>query len=396
MTPDFEDIGSDFATLFENSLQKKMLVNLKVGDKVTGKITKITANSVFVDISSRDDAVIDIVEFLNAEGECSVSVGDEITAFCVNTHHGITLSTKLNGQFDSDGLADAFATGLPVEGKVISERKGGYEVTLGNTTAFCPYSQMGVIKQEPATYIGNTYLFLIQEYSENGRNVVVSHRKVVEREMAEKVKVLRDTLQEGDVVEGTVTRVMPFGVFVDIGGVEGLIHISELSWSRLKTAEGLLNVGDKVSVKIKSLNWDENRIGLSLRSVQSDPWVTEIYKYSNGAKVKGTITRIAPFGLFVELEPGIEGLVHVSKLGLDHHVEDLSTEFKTGDEIEAYIEMVNVADRKISLTMNKKASDKDLVVNINKDEATDPELLKQIKGENRFGSANDIFGNIKL
>lgn len=395
MAPDFE-MDSDFSALLEQSLNKKILTGIKQGDKVTGTVTKVTPTTIFVDISARDDAVIDGLEFQDENGELTIAVGDQVTAYCISTRHGITLTTRMNAKMNDDGLADAYAAGIPVEGKVIAERKGGYEVRLGNTSAFCPYSQMDILKQEASAYIGNTYSFLIQEYSENGRNVVVNHRKIAEKEAAAKVEQLRETLNEGDIVEGVVSRVMPFGIFVDIGGVEGLIHISELSWSRLESTEGVLKIGEQVTVKIKSINWQDQRIGLSLRSVQADPWTTEVYKYANGAKIKGVITRIAPFGLFVELEPGLEGLVHVSKLGLGRRVEDPSTEFNVGDEVEAFVEMVNAADRKISLTMNKKSAEKEVVVSTEESKPLDPSFLKKMSGENRFGSGDDIFGNIKL
>ena len=295
------------------------------------------------------------------------------------------------------GLADARASGLPVEGKVMGERKGGFEILIGSTTAFCPYSQIDAMKQDAATYIGNTYSFQIQEYRENGRNVVVNRRKLVEKEREAAEKALRESLKEGDVVDGKVTRLAPFGVFVDIGGVEGLVHVSEMAWGRVEKPDGLVVPGQEVQVKIKEINWQNGRISLSLRGMLPDPWYEAVGRYTPNTVVQGKITRLAQFGAFVELEPGVEGLVHISKLGAGRRIGHPSDVVKEGDTVEVRIESVDVEARRISLSMDKKGGGK-LEASDTSEASTpvDPQRLRGLKGEGSFGSANDIFGKLKF
>ena len=393
------EMDADFAALLDGSLKngRKPSVTCKPGEAVEGVITKITDKTVFLDINSRDDAVIDIMEFKNEAGEITVKVGDKITAYCASLDDGILLTSRLSGKMVDAGLADARASGLPVEGKVVGERKGGFEILIGSTTAFCPYSQIDAMKQDAATYIGNTYSFQIQEYSENGRNVVVNRRKLVEKEREAKEKELRESLHEGDVVDGKVTRLAPFGVFVDIGGIEGLVHVSEMAWGRVEKPDGLVTPGQEVQVKIKEINWQNGRIGLSLRGMLPDPWYEAVGRYTPNTVVQGKVTRLAQFGAFVELEPGVEGLVHISKLGAGRRIGHPSEVVKEGDTVEVRIESVDVEGRRISLSMDKKGGGKLEASDASEAAApVDPQKLRGLKGEGSFGSANDIFGKLKL
>jgi small subunit ribosomal protein S1 len=396
---EFELDNADFAAMLDNSLKtgRKATVTCKPGESIEGVVTKITDKTVFVDIQSRDDAVIDIMEFKDDAGELTIKVGDSITAYCVSLDDGILLTSRLSGKMIDAGLADAQASGLPVEGKVISERKGGFEVQVGSTSAFCPYSQIDAMKQDAANYIGNTYSFLIQEYSENGRNVVVNRRKLVEKEREAAEKALRESLKEGDIVDGKVTRLAPFGVFVDIGGVEGLVHVSEMAWGRVEKPDGLVTSGQEVQVKIKEINWQNGRISLSLRGMLPDPWYEAVGRYTPNTVVQGKITRLAQFGAFVELEPGVEGLVHISKLGAGRRIGHPSDVVKEGDTVEVRIESVDVEARRISLSMDKKGGGK-LEASDTSEASTpvDPQRLRGLKGEGSFGSANDIFGKLKF
>lgn len=394
----FDTENIDFGALLDTSLNKKggrkPMLRLKAGDKVEGTVTRVTATTVLVDINSRDDAVIDVLEFKNEAGEITIHEGDSVSAYCLSTNNGVTLTTKISGKMVDSALADAQVSGLPVEGRVVAERKGGYEVKVGNSTAFCPYSQMDVHRQDAAFYIGNAFLFQVQEYSENGRNIVLNRRKLVEKERAEKEKALQESLSVGDIVEGRVVRIAPFGAFVDIGGVEGLVHLSELSWTRAESAEGLVTVGQVVQVKIKDLNWQNGRISLSLRSTTSNPWNDLQVRYSPGRFFAGKVTRIAPFGAFVELEPGIEGLVHISKLGAGRRVNSPDEVVKVGDTVEVRIESIDNSAMKISLSMDKKPGKGETVETAG--QPVSKENLSAHKGDGSFGSLGDVFGKLKL
>jgi len=228
------------------------------------------------------------------------------------------LSVKMTTAATSEALEGAYRSGLPVEGVVAAERKGGYQVKVFGKEAFCPYSQMdlrGV--SAPEGYIGKRLVFRITDYENGGRNIVLSRRQILEEERQKRIEQLRQSLHVGDLVSGTVAKLAPFGAFVDIGGIEGLIPMSELAWRRVASASDVLAPGETVKVKVLDLDWDGGRISLSRKAMQEDPWATARERYREGAIMTGQVVRLVPFGAFVELEPGIEGLLHISEMAGD-------------------------------------------------------------------------------
>ena len=250
---------------------------------------------------------------------------------------------------------------MPIEGKVTGERKGGYTVQIANTEAFCPFSQMDArgVKKEPAEYIGEKFSFLITEYSDEGRNIVLSRRRILEQEAAKQLAKLKETLEVGDIVSGIVTRIMPFGAFVDLGGAEGMVHVSELGWSRGLKPEEVVQEGQTVQVKVLDLDWGDDdkreRISLSVKQAEVDPWerILTDDAYAVGARRRGKVARLADFGAFITLEPGIDGLAHVSQLGVEQHVKHPSEVLAEGDEVDVTILGVDPERRRLSLCIGE-------------------------------------------
>ena len=302
----------DFAAMFEASLQA---TRIERGQTVEGTIVAIGPEVAFVNVGSKGEATIDIAELKDDEGVLEVAVGDRIEAMVVSTQGGLTLSRKLaRGAVTDRQLDDAFHGGLPVEGKVEQAVKGGYEVRIARQRAFCPISQIDIVRTAaPEDHIGHVYTFRIIEYKEGGKNLVVSRRALLEEEQRANAVEVRRTIVPGAVLTGRVTSVRDFGAFVDLGaGVQGLLHISEMAWSRVADAAQVVKPGEEVTVKVLRVDEDTQRIALGLKQLSADPWSTVEAAYEVGQLRPGRITRIADFGAFVELEPGIEGLAHVS------------------------------------------------------------------------------------
>jgi small subunit ribosomal protein S1 len=301
----------DFAAMFEASLQARQL---EKGELVEGSIVAIGPEVALVDVGGKGEAVLDVAELKNAEGEIEVAVGDRVQAMVVSTAGGITLSRRLTGPSASDRqIEDAFHNGLPVEGKVGREIKGGYEVRIGHHRAFCPISQIDVRGADAVAHEGSIYQFRIIEYKDGGKNIVVSRRALLEEEQQANAAAIREKIVPGAVLTGRVTSIRDFGAFVDLGaGVQGLIHVSEMSWSRVSTPSEIVNPGEEITVKVLGVDEEKKKISLGLKQLSDDPWLKVSGAYEVGQQHTGRVTRVVEFGAFVELEPGIEALAHAS------------------------------------------------------------------------------------
>ena len=350
--------SSDFAKLFEASTNS-LNTQLYEGKKVTGTIMSITRDSVFVDLGGRSEGIIDKKDLLDANGNLRYKVGDEVKATCMGLQDGYTkLAVKINAVDVDSSVVDAYEAKIPIEGKVLEERKGGFGVQVGTSKGFCPFSQIDArgVKKEPAEYVGQTYQFLITEYSEEGPNIILSRRRVLEDEAQKMREYLKGMLKVGDIRDATVVKLMPFGAFVDLGGIEGLVPASEISWTRGIKVEEALSQGQQVQVKIIALEWgDENtkeRVTLSIKQATKSPWeriAAGESPYVVGAKFTGKVVRLATYGVFVELESGLDGLAHISQLGQDHRIEDPSEVCKEGDMFEVTILGIDLDHKRISL-----------------------------------------------
>ena len=302
----------DFAAMFEASVKAR---RFERGQTVQGVIAGFGPKVAFVSIGGKSEAQIDIEELKDDEGDVEVSVGDRIEAMVVSTGGGIVLSRKgVRNAATQRELEDAYRAGLSVEGKVEKAVKGGYEVRIARERAFCPLSQIDITRTEdPAVHEGKTYAFRIIEYKDGGKDLVVSRRQHLEHEQKAKAAELRKAIVPGAVLPGRVASVQDFGAFIDLGGgIQGLLHVSEMSWSRLTSPGEMVAVGDQITVKVLRVDEASQKISLGLKQLQDDPWSTSASAYAVGQVRTGRVTRVADFGAFVELEPGIEALAHAS------------------------------------------------------------------------------------
>jgi small subunit ribosomal protein S1 len=289
----------DFASMFEASLKAK---HVERGQTVEGTIVAIGREVAFVNVGGKGEAQIEIAELKNDEGALEVAVGDRIQAVVVSTQGGLTLSRKLaRGAATERQLEDAFHAGLPVEGKVERAVKGGYEVRIARQRAFCPMSQIDTIRTEnPAQHEGRVYAFRIIEHKEGGRNLIVSRRALLEEEQRASAAELRRSIVAGAVLTGRVTSVREFGAFVDLGsGVQGLLHVSEMGWSRVSDPSQVVTPGEEITVKVLRVDDDTQKIALGLKQLSADPWSTVQATYEVGQVRTGRVTRVAEFGAFV-------------------------------------------------------------------------------------------------
>ena len=301
----------DFAAMFEASVQAKRIDR---GQTVEGTIVAIGPEVAFVDVGGKGEATIEIGELKDDAGDLEVAVGDRIQAMVISTIGGLTLSRRLvRGAASQRQLEDAFHTGLAVEGKVERAVKGGYEVRIARQRAFCPFSQIDTLRTDPSAHEGRVYEFRIIEYKEGGKNLVVSRRALLEEAQRASAAEVRRSIVAGAVMTGRVTSVREFGAFVELGGgVQGLLHVSEMGWSRVADTSQVVKPGEEITVKVLRVDEDKQKISLGLKQLSADPWSRVDATYEVGQVRTGRVTRVADFGAFVELEPGVEGLAHSS------------------------------------------------------------------------------------
>ncbi len=360
--PDETQASEEFAQLLEESAATETS-EPNPGDKVTGTIVRIDPNETFVDIGSRSELALPTSEIVDADGHPRFEVGASITAYVVKHDHELSLTTALDGKdLGWQMLEQAAASGTPVEGKITATNKGGLSVDLGGKRGFCPFSQIDLRRvDDPDRFIGRKERFRILEMSPDGRNVVLSRRAVLEAERADQAQQTRDNLNVGAAFTGQVTRLVPYGAFVDIGGIEGLVHISQISHARVNDPSDALSEGQEVRVKVLELqNLGEGRnerISLSIKALAQDPWPATASSLEVGTDCEGTVTRLADFGAFVQIQPGVEGLIHISELANRRllHPREVVGE---GDVIAVRVLDVDLQRRRISLS-RKQASDYD-------------------------------------
>lgn len=322
------------------------------GQMVETTIVAITDDTIFLDLGLKAEGILEKSELSDENGNVSVNVGDKIKVyFLKNNYEELHFTTKLSGKdTNSDVLENAWKNSIPVEGHVTQEIKGGFEVMIGSTRAFCPYSQMGFKqKKEPAEYVGQHLTFRIQEFKNEGRNIVVSNRVVLEEEAAEKKARLSSELTVGSVVKGTVMSLESYGAFVNVNGFQALLPISEISHVRVDNVADVLKVGQEIEAKIIKADWSRERVSLSMKELEKDPWDAAAERFPSGTRVEGTVARVAGFGVFVNIAPAIDGLVHISKLNVERNT-NLQKVFHAGDKMEVVVEKVDVEEHRISLT----------------------------------------------
>lgn len=347
-----EEPEEDFAAMLEASLGGKAAPKLEPGQKIRARVLAFSGDWVFLDVGQKGEGVLDRREVLDAEGNPTVAVGDALEVYFLSRAGGeLRFALRIGGAAGRSDLEDAWKSGIPVDGQVEKEIKGGFEVRLaGQTRAFCPFSQMGLRRTDAAEqWLGRTLPFRITQYGEQGRNIVVSHRAVLEEERARQRDSLRDTLREGMKVRGRVTSLRDFGAFIDIGGVEGLLPISEIAWGRVEDLREVLHEGQEIEVVIKSIDWAANRFSFSRRDALADPWDQVRQDFPEGSLHTGKVARLTPFGAFVTLGEGVDGLVHISRLGAGKRISHAREAVKEGQTLSVRVEKIDSETRRISL-----------------------------------------------
>lgn len=356
MTED-EDFAAMFAQTSQGQLKPGAAVKrAKPGDLVTGVVTSIGKDAVFVDLGGKAEGVLDREQVVSDDGTIRLKVGDKVEARVAGDRGGaLVLRVKLGrGPEAKAELVSALELGIPVEGKVNGVIKGGLDVEVAGVRGFCPASQVDArFVADQSIFVGQRLQFRVTQY-ERG-NLVLSRRALLEEENARKAEALKDKLEVGAVLRGRVTGFKPFGAFVDLGGVEGMLHVSELGHSRVDKPEDVLALGQELDVQIKSIepatDGKRPRIALSIKALMDDPWGQAVKSLTVGATVTGAITRLQPFGAFVEVLPTIEGLVHVSELGAGRRVNHPKEVVAVGQTVEVIILGIDPDKRRLSLSM---------------------------------------------
>ena len=376
---------------FEDLLEQNLVapIHLNPGDKVEAEVIKIISEWVFIDLGAKSEGCISLDEFVDEEGRIALKEGDRIDAYFLSSKNNEMLfTTRLSGGSMAPRLLEeAYHNQIPVEGFLEKEVKGGFEVKIGgNVRAFCPFSQMGLKRvEDPASCVGQHMTFRVIEYREEGRKIIVSSRIILEEEREQQKNAMRESLKEGMTVSGEITSVRKFGAFVDIGGLEGLIPISEISWGRVEDINASIFVGQKVDVVVKKVDWENDRFSFSLRDILPNPWSNAAKKYSEGSVHKGKVSRLVPFGAFVTLESGIDGLIHISELGKDKRITHPREILEENQFLEVRILKVDQQEKRLSLTVALEEPDKDESNDYRK------HLSPDGKSSGSFGTLGDIF-----
>ena len=359
----------DFAKLLESSLSGT--TSMEPGQLIEAEIVAVSGDCIFLQLDGKSEGQLDAEEMTDENRKLTVKEGDKIKAYFVSAKNGVMhFTTRISGdKAGKSALETAFKSGIPVEGTVEKEIKGGFEIKIGDIRAFCPYSQIGLKRVEDSKeYLGNQLTFKILEYSENGRNILVSNRAILKEEHQKKVEVLKKKLHKDMKVKGIIKSIQDYGAFVDIGGVEALLPISEISRSRVEDIQQILTTGQEIEAVVIKLDWKTERISLSIKELLPDPWDKAQSRYKPGSQHTGTIVRLTNFGAFVSLEPGLDGLIHISDLDSDNRIDHPRDVVKNGQSLKIEINNIDIAKKRISL---KPVSD-----------FQEDESLKQYMGSN--------------
>ena len=341
--------NADFAALFAQSEQQKP-GKLRVGQKITARVAHLGGEVAFLDLGGKGEGIIDLRELRNEKGDLLVHAGEMLEGYVLSVTEGVVVTRSVPKGAGREMLQQALDSKIPVEGLVTGQNKGGLEVDLGGMRGFVPASQVDIrFVEDQSQFVGQRLKFRVGEI--RGGNAILSRRALLEEERAALAAELRKRLEIGAQLEGTVTSVRDFGAFVDLGGLEGLVHVSELSHARVAHAQDVVQPGQHVKVQVLRIEKDERgheKVALSLRALEQDPWDAARAQLKEGARLQGKVARLQPFGAFVELFPGVDGLVHVSALS-DRHVQHPREVVKEGETIWVQVESVDDAQRRIAL-----------------------------------------------
>ena len=344
-----------FAALFEESLA---LQEMRAGEVITAEVVNVDQNFVTVNAGLKSESLISVDEFKNDKGEVDVKIGDFVTVAIDSLENGYG-ETKLSREKAKRmaawiELEEALETGKILSGVISGKAKGGLTVMVNSIRAFLPGSLVDTRPVKDTTpFEGKQVEFKVIKLDRKRNNVVVSRRAVLEETLGEERKALLESLTEGAVVKGIVKNITDYGAFVDLGGIDGLLHITDLAWRRVKHPSEVLAVGDEVEAKVLKFDQEKNRVSLGLKQLGEDPWVGISRRYPSGTRLFGKVTNITDYGAFVEVEQGIEGLVHVSEMDWTNKNVAPSKVVQLGDEVEVQVLEIDEDRRRISLGMKQ-------------------------------------------
>lgn len=362
-TVEFDDSG-DFAAMLEESEQNAPLVAIKLGDKLSGKIVHLGQDYAFISVNSKLEAAIATSELRDAKGLMRYNLGDVVSGYVSSLEGGISISNQVaQSGLDEAMLEEALHKQIAVEGKILSSNKGGFEVQISQKRAFCPIGQVDIrFVEDPSSFIGKTLAFLVQRIEEGGRNIVVSRRALLEKQRRDQALETIKTLEVGKKYDAIITRVADFGAFADIGGLEGLIPRSEISHGRFDKVSEMVSSNDRVEVVVLSFEINpedisRSKLSFSLKKTKEDPYKLHWSKISEGATLEGRVVRLENFGAFVELFPGIDGLIHISELSeskVAHPREILSI----NDPVTVRVVSISEEEKRIGLSLREQVQKK--------------------------------------
>lgn len=382
-----------FARLINNNMIARE--HFEPGDKIRATIVNISGEYIFIDVGAKSEGIVALSEFMDDENKMTVRNGDVIDVFFLSQNRGeLIFTSKIGrGAAAKAHLTAAFDSKIPIEGYVVQELKGGMDIRIAEgIRGFCPFSQLGLSRNtEPKSLIGLNEKFRITELREHGRSldVVLSRKAIIEEERAIAVEEFRNNFNKETVFSGEITSTQKFGAFVKVGPIEGLIPISHLSRGRLERTTDAVSAGQHVQVKAMEMNWDKGQFTFSMRETMPDPWEDFFKSHPIGSIVKGRVVRLANFGAFAELVPGVDGLLHISQLGKGKRISHAREAIKEGDILDVKIESADTAARRISLSwitsddaVQQEDSDKDITIN---------DYFKNVSGKSSsFGTIGDM------
>src|SRR5271156_1156107 len=339
------------------SLMEKSLNAPRPGDVLTGRVLLITRDAVIVDINYKCEGQVPLAEFLDPEGNVGVNEGDEIDVYFdgTETDNGTVMLSRAKAEKFKiwRELERAFQTDTPVEGVVLGKVKGGLKVDIG-VAAFLPGSHVDIRPvRNLDRYVGQRGRFQILKFNRARANVVVSRRSVLERERASLKEETLRVLEEGVILEGTVKNITDYGAFIDLGGIDGLLHITDMSWGRIQHPSEVLKVGDKVKVVVLKYDHGRERVSLGMKQILPDPWTKVAEAYPPGARITGKVVSVTDYGAFIELEKGVEGLIHVSEMSWSKRAVHPSKVVNPNDSVEVQVLGVDEGNRRISLGLKQ-------------------------------------------
>jgi len=344
-----EDIG--FKELYEQSLQ-----SVQLGEIVTGKVVQINSDVVMVDVGWKTEGYIPVRELKDNEGNISLAVGDEVEVLVDrrDSDGNLILSRDKAVKIKIwDDVKNACEHNIPIKGIIVERVKGGLSVDIGIPT-FLPGSQVDIRPvRDLDKYVGQTLMFNVLKYDRKRNNVVLSRRSILEKERVSAKKETLESIEEGKILEGVIKNITDYGLFIDLGGIDGLLHVTDISWGRITRPSDNFSKGDKIQVKVLSFDREKERVSLGLKQMTDNPWENIADKYPIGSVVEGKVVNLTDYGVFVELEPGVEGLVHITEMFWTREIKHPSKVLTVGETVKVMVLDVNSEAKRISLGLKQ-------------------------------------------